>query len=197
MLSIKRIIKSFLRVIPNLKFRLLCCTQQISCPKKFICSGRMHVVNRGEIRIGENCNLIGNNRGNPIGFSGGVNIISEKGASIVIGSGCGISNSTIYSRKSIAIGDRVLLGGGVKIYDTDFHSLESSHRGTHLDKANTVCKSVVIGNDVFIGAGTIVLKGITIGDKSIVGAGSVVTCDIPSGEIWAGNPAKKIREINS
>ena len=47
--------------------------------------------------------------------------------------------------------------------------------------------------DVWIGAGVTVLSGITIGVGAVVGAGSVVTHDIPPYEIWAGNPAKKIR----
>ena len=42
---------------------------------------------------------------------------------------------------------------------------------------------------------SIILKGVTIGENSVVGAGSVVTKDIPSGEVWAGNPAKFIRKI--
>ena len=55
---------------------------------------------------------------------------------------------------------------------------------------------VKIGNNVFIGANTIVLKGVTIGDRSIIGAGSVVTKNIPEDEIWGGNPAKFIRKID-
>lgn len=46
---------------------------------------------------------------------------------------------------------------------------------------------------MWIGAGVTVLSGITIGVGAVVGAGSVVTHDIPPYEIWAGNPAKKIR----
>ena len=56
-------------------------------------------------------------------------------------------------------------------------------------------KPVKICKGAFIGAGSYILKGVTIGEKSIVGAGSVVTKDIPSGEIWAGNPAKFIRKV--
>jgi acetyltransferase-like isoleucine patch superfamily enzyme len=53
--------------------------------------------------------------------------------------------------------------------------------------------SIVIGDDVWIGANVIVLPGIKIGDRAIVGAGSVVTHDIPAMAIVAGNPARLIR----
>lgn len=54
---------------------------------------------------------------------------------------------------------------------------------------------VTIEHDAFIGAGCIILKGVTIGACSIVGAGSVVTKNVPANQIWAGNPAKFIRNI--
>lgn len=54
---------------------------------------------------------------------------------------------------------------------------------------------VTIEHDAFIGAGCLILKGVTIGACSIVGAGSVVTKSIPANQIWAGNPAKYIRDL--
>lgn len=53
---------------------------------------------------------------------------------------------------------------------------------------------IKIGNNVFIGAYTIIAKSVTIGDNVIIGAGSVVTKDIPSNEIWAGVPARFIKK---
>ena len=55
---------------------------------------------------------------------------------------------------------------------------------------------VHIGNNVWIGAGAIVLPGITIGDNCVIGAGSVVTKDIPSNVVAVGNPYRILREIN-
>ena len=51
----------------------------------------------------------------------------------------------------------------------------------------------IIENDVWIGMGCYVKAGVTIHNGAVVGMGSVVTHDIPAYEIWAGNPAKKIR----
>jgi acetyltransferase-like isoleucine patch superfamily enzyme len=63
-----------------------------------------------------------------------------------------------------------------------------------------VLKKIVgpsIGSGVRIGAGALILPGVVIGDDVVVGAGSVVTKDIPNGEIWYGNPAKKMGEVPS
>ncbi len=54
---------------------------------------------------------------------------------------------------------------------------------------------ITIGDDVWIGGGCTILAGVTIGDNSIVAAGSVVTKDVPSNTIVAGNPAKRIKDI--
>lgn len=56
-------------------------------------------------------------------------------------------------------------------------------------------RPVKIGSGVFVGANSIILKGTTIGDRAVIGAGSVVSGNIPAGEIWAGNPAKKIKNV--
>ena len=55
--------------------------------------------------------------------------------------------------------------------------------------------SINIGNNVWLGANTVVLPGVNIGENSVIGAGSVVTKDIPSGVVAVGNPCKPIREI--
>jgi acetyltransferase-like isoleucine patch superfamily enzyme len=54
---------------------------------------------------------------------------------------------------------------------------------------------VVIGDNVFIGAGCLILKGVTIGEGCTVGAGSVVTGDLAPKSVCAGNPARVIREL--
>lgn len=53
--------------------------------------------------------------------------------------------------------------------------------------------SIIIGNDVWVGAGAIILSGVNIGDGAIVAAGAVVTHDVPAYSIVGGNPAKVIR----
>jgi len=52
---------------------------------------------------------------------------------------------------------------------------------------------IIIGNDVWIGAGAKIMSGITISDGAIIGAGAIVTQDVPPYAIFAGNPARLIR----
>lgn len=105
--------------------------------------------------------------------------------------------SLVASGADITIGDYTLLGGGVKVYTSDFHSMDYKKRRSpgKMDQGDRKCAPVTIGHDCFIGAGSIILKGVTIGDYSIIGAGSVVTKSVPSGEIWAGNPARFVKKI--
>jgi acetyltransferase-like isoleucine patch superfamily enzyme len=53
-------------------------------------------------------------------------------------------------------------------------------------------RGVVLGDDVWLGAGVTVLPGIHVGQGAVIGAGSVVTNDVPAYEVWAGSPARKI-----
>src|SRR5690606_1850730 len=57
-------------------------------------------------------------------------------------------------------------------------------------------EKVIIGNNVFLGANSVVLPGVTIGDNVIVGAGSIVTKSLPSGGVYAGNPARRICSVD-
>lgn len=54
---------------------------------------------------------------------------------------------------------------------------------------------VSIGERAFVGGHSILLKGVTVGPESVIGAGSVVTRSVPAGEIWAGNPASRVRLV--
>ena len=56
-------------------------------------------------------------------------------------------------------------------------------------------KEIHIGNNVWIGAGAVVMPGVTIGDNAVIGAGSVVTKDIPANVVAVGNPCRVMREI--
>jgi acetyltransferase-like isoleucine patch superfamily enzyme len=118
-------------------------------------------------------------------------------AKLNIGNDVGISSACIWCDESITIGSHVRIGGDCIILDTDCHSLNYiERRQIESDRKGTRTKPVKIGDDVLIGARTMVLKGVTIGDRSVIGAGSIVTQDIPSDCIAVGNPCKIIRYVN-
>lgn len=150
----------------------------------------------GSCSIGDNFNMNNGIIGNPIGCFNPCTLFVDKGAKLVIGSNFGISQAAIVCHNSITIGNNVKIGGGVGIYDTDFHSLNPLLRiNPKTDFADKIKKPVIIGNNVFIGAYSLILKGVTIGENSIIGAGTVVSKSIPENQIWAGNPAIFIRNL--
>lgn len=152
---------------------------------------------KGSISIGDNVTIHSGKYDIPIGYPQRTSFWILGNGKINIGNNCGLSNCSICSLDQVSIGNNVLLGGGVKIYDTDFHSVNWEKRRNIFSDNDRKAKPVIIQDDVFIGAGTTILKGTTIGSRSIIGAGSIVSGTIPADEIWAGNPARRIRGINN
>ncbi len=92
----------------------------------------------------------------------------------------------------MTIGDDCFIGPNVSIY-TACHSTNPIERNTRKEWA----RPVSIGNNCWIGGSVTILPGVTIGDNVTIGAGSVVVKDIPSDSIAVGNPAKVVKRINS
>lgn len=151
------------------------------------------VARGGKCKFGKNLSMNNGTNGNPIGCFQRCTFFVDRGAELVIGDYLGISQAAIICHLKITIGDHVKIGGGVCIYDTDFHSLDPTIRSSEADMLHKVKKPVIIGNNAFIGAHSLILKGVTIGENAIIGAGSVVTKSIPANQIWGGNPAKFIK----
>ena len=150
---------------------------------------------KGSIWIGDNVNINSSLAADPIGGDTRTILYTRNKGHIVIEDGVGISNATLVSDSSITIGAYSNIGGGVKIYETDFHSIDSQVRLN--GDSDIKSRPVVIGKRVFVGGHSIILKGVTMGDDAVIGAGSVVTKNVPAGEIWAGNPAKFIRKVKT
>jgi len=118
-----------------------------------------------------------------------------------IGENCNICSHCLIENK-VKIGNNVTIKCGVQIWDgitiedNVFIGANVTFTNDKYPKShNTDWKllETTIHKGASIGAGSTILPGITIGEKAIVGAGSVVTKDVPAGEIWIGNPAKKIK----
>lgn len=126
----------------------------------------------------------------------GEHCIVERGAEVLeecifgdytsIGPDCLIGKGTVFKGHSF-------MGPNVHIYSSNHHYDTITHMFRGMDATNPVH----IGENVWIGYGTVILPGVTIGDSVIIGASSVVTKDIPSGVMAAGNPCevKKIIDV--
>lgn len=100
------------------------------------------------------------------------------------------SNFTAVDDGHIYLGDCVLLGPNVTIA-TAGHPVDPVQRRQGIQTN----EDVRVGENVWLGAGAIVLPGVSIGDNSVIGAGSVVTKDIPANVVAVGNPCRVIRTI--
>lgn len=99
-------------------------------------------------------------------------------------------NCVILDGAKVTFGDNVFIAPNC-CFSTAGHPIDFVQRNEGLEFAYPI----KVGNNVWIGAGVIVLPGVTIGDNSIIGAGSVVNKDIPANVIAVGNPCRVLREI--
>jgi len=99
-------------------------------------------------------------------------------------------NVNFVDDADVFIGDNTLIGPNCTIATAE-HLISPRIRSHHLQYN----RSIHIGNNVWIGAGAIILSGVTIGDNSIVGAGSIVNKDVEPNTIVVGNPARVLRKI--
>lgn len=118
-------------------------------------------------------------------------IYFDYGDNISIGD-CFYSNHglTILDGAKVSFGNNVFIGPNCQFY-TASHPIDYKLRNKGLETAS----EITVGNSVWFGGGVIVLGGVTIGDDVVIGAGSVVTKDIPSHSIAVGNPCKVIKRI--
>lgn len=99
-------------------------------------------------------------------------------------------NLVILDANKVVFGDNVFIGPNCGFY-TASHPLDAETRNKGLEYA----KPIKVGNDVWFGGNVVVLPGVKIGNNVVIGAGSVVTKDIPENSIAVGNPCKVIKNI--
>lgn len=102
------------------------------------------------------------------------------------------SNLTLVDDGHIYIGDKVLFGPNVTVATAN-HPVDPELRS----KALQYNKDVHIGENVWIGANSVIVPGVSIGKNCVIGAGSVVTKDIPENVVAVGSPCRIIREIGA
>jgi acetyltransferase-like isoleucine patch superfamily enzyme len=146
------------------------------------CEGRLPIIRGGgEVRLGRVAL-----RGSTVP----VEIGALNGGSLTIGDDVFINQgATVVATLSISIGDGSRIGDYVALYDSDYHPLDES--------GPTTRSAVVIGRNVWLARGVIVLPGAVIGDHSVIAAGSLVRGEIPPRVLAAGNPIRVVREITA
>lgn len=150
----------------------------------------IRVHHKGQIVLGDGVVFNSQARTNLVGLLGATYIDTRVNGRLEVGDYSGFSSCVISSRERITVGSRVKVGGNVRIFDHDFHSLDAAVRRTSQDRLNVRTKPVVIEDDCFIGTNAIILKGTHLGARTIVAAGSVVFgLDVPPDSLVKGNPA--------
>lgn len=139
-----------------------------------------HIDNEGELVLGAACEFRT--------FRLRQHLTVQQNARLEIGRGSFINDGVnICATTSVRIGHHAKIGDMTYIYDADFHEV-----APYMPKR---CAPVVIGNNVWIGAQSMVLAGAVIGDHSVIAAGSLVTGEIPPKCLAAGVPAKVIKTL--
>jgi acetyltransferase-like isoleucine patch superfamily enzyme len=124
-------------------------------------------------------------------------ILRASGVVRNLGIGIEVGNQTaigafnfIHGGGGVRVGEDCLLGPYVSIFSED-HRSDDLH--VPIREQGEIRRGVCIGDDVWIGAGSVLLSGVTIGSHTIVAAGSVVTRDLEENAVYAGNPARRIK----
>ena len=117
----------------------------------------------------------------------------------LIGADCNLNAHTLVEGGA-RIGDRVTLKCGVFVWDgvtleddvfVGPNAVFTNDKTPRSRVRPTEFVHIRVGRGASIGGGAVILPGITIGDGAMIGAGAVVTKDVPAGETWVGNPARR------
>ena len=118
------------------------------------------------------------------------------GAVIRIGAGTRLHGTCVHAYRSVSIGRNCLIAANTQIMDGSGHDL-SFDDPSRRSRTRGNARPVVIEDDVWIGANTLVLPGVSIGRGCVVAAGSVVANSIPAMSLAGGNPARVLREYGT
>ena len=150
-----------------------------------------------DVKLGKNVKIHAfvNLYGCSIGDSTKIGAFVEIQKGVFIGKNCKISSHTFIC-EGVTIQDNVLVSHNVTFINDPFPKA-TNPAGNLQTEADWTVVATRVETGASIGSSATILCGVTIGAGAIVGAGSVVTKDIPGGEIWAGNPARFLRKVNS
>jgi len=147
------------------------------------------VMGRGTILIGDNVVIDGRCH-----FFFAVRYAEKP--TLTIGDGTGIGHNCSFTvGRGILIGRKCRIGGNVAFFDTPGHPTDPENRRAGHPANPEDVRSIIIGDNVWIGSGAAIFPGVTIGDNSVVAFGSVVMSSVPENVVVAGNPARQVAKI--
>ncbi len=164
---------------------------------KVIINGRPLIdIRKGcKLYIGDGVTLNSRNKGYHINMHSPVKLFADRpGAEIRIGDETRIHGTCIHAYQSIVIGKRCMIAANCEILDGNGHDLSFPDVEKRIHSVGSSLP-IVIEDDVWIGANSIVLPGVTIGRGSVIAASSVVPKNVPSMVVVGGNPAQVIRDF--
>lgn len=150
-----------------------------------------------DVQLGENVKIYGfvNLYGCSIGDETKVGTFVEIQRGAVIGKRVKISSHTFIC-EGVTIEDNAFIGHGV-MFINDLHPHSTNPDGSLQTDEDWECVPTRICRGASIGSNATILCGITVGEGAMVGAGSVVTKDVPPHTVVAGNPARRLRELDT
>ena len=150
--------------------------------------------NKGRLVLGNNVSLKSNRNSYHLNMHSPVKLMADREDSVIeIGDNTRINGSCIHAYKKITIGKNCLIAANCQIFDGSGHDLSFPDVENRINTIGDT-KEIIIEDNVWIGANSIILPGVTIGYGSVIAAGSVVNKDIPSMCVAGGNPAKVIKQ---
>jgi carbonic anhydrase/acetyltransferase-like protein (isoleucine patch superfamily) len=152
---------------------------RLSCDEDVFLVGRLRLSRGTRLHLGARTRIRGR-------------VIVNGGGEVRVGSETLLNGCWIGAAGHVTIGDRCLLSD-CDITDSDFHNLEPERR--HLPPDERTRRPVVIGDNVWVGARSMVLKGSHVGPDTVVGAGAVVRGSVPARVVVVGNPARVVRQL--
>jgi acetyltransferase-like isoleucine patch superfamily enzyme len=155
---------------------------------KISIEGKFYLDKRCQFKLGKGSKLI--IKGN-LSLMGDVLIQARDNAVISMGKNCAMNRfTTLIAHKGITLGDGVMLGENVKIYDND-HAIE----GNKVMRRDFSIEPVFIGDGCWIANNAVVLKGSSMGPNTVVGALSLVSGTLDADAIYMGVPCRRIKKL--
>jgi acetyltransferase-like isoleucine patch superfamily enzyme len=163
------------------KFRLL--GRKVIIGRVFQVVGKLDIRGPGTVIFGDYCAVVSSRTFPTTPYTHSPEAVIKFGNHVLL------TSTRLGCQQRIEVGDYAGLADA-RIMDSDFHAVEVDDRPRYNTRG--VAKPVVIGRNVWVGAGAMVLKGVNIGDNSVVGAGAVVAQNVPPNVVVFGNPARVV-----